>query len=332
MTKKILIDFEKIKDPFSGLGQFCAHLKITFDKAKSPMSLSYWRPGKFQKLAKKIPFILPVSDVFHAVHQDSPYMPWLKKTKYILTIHDLNALYESSQYGTGEFYKFNLQKKIDRADVITFISKFTGDEVAKNFRIDLKKTQVIYNGIALGDKASEPQLVPQGPFLFSVGTVLPKKNFHVLIDFLKLLPEYKIVLAGTTFHAYAKEMQKRIIDEGLAERFFLIGTIDEGHKIWYYQHASAFIFPSLLEGFGLPVAEAMSMGLPLFISDKTCLPEIGGDDAYYFKSFDPEVMRDVFISGMKDFTPEKKLRLIERSKMFDWEKAANTYLNIYKNL
>jgi glycosyltransferase involved in cell wall biosynthesis len=330
MAKKILIDFEKIKDPYSGLGQYCAHLKTFFDK--SPLHLQYWRPGKFQKLAKKIPFILPNTDVFHAVHQDSPYMPWSSKTKYILTIHDLNALQENSYYGTGEFYKMNLQKKIDRADKITFISKYTGDEVANNFNIDPKKTQVIYNGISLGKVAERPTFIPEGKFLFSVGTVLPKKNFHVLIDFLKLIPEYKIVLAGTTFHTYAKEIQKRIKDEGLAERFFLVGTIDEEHKVWYYMHATAFLFPSLLEGFGLPVAEAMSLGLPLFISDKTCLPEIGGEDAYYFKNFEAESMRDVFISGMKNFTPEKKLRLIERSKMFDWKRAADDYLKIYSQI
>lgn len=330
MSKKILIDFEKIKDPYSGLGQFCAHLKTYFDQ--SPLGLHYWRPGKWGKLAKKIPFILPSCDVFHAVHQDSPYLPWSKKTKYVLTIHDLNALYETTQFGTGEFYKQNLQKKIDRASVVTFISKFTGEEVARHFKIDPKKTQIIYNGISLGSQATAPVVIPEGPFLFAVGTVLPKKNFHVLIDFLKLVPEYKIILAGTTFHSYAKEMQKRIVDEGLNDRFFLVGTIDEAHKVWYYQHAAAFIFPSLLEGFGLPVAEAMSMGLPLFLSDKTSLPEIGGDDAYYFKNFEAEHMRDVFLLGMSNFTLEKKARLIERSKMFDWKKAADQFLEIYTRL
>ena len=127
-------------------------------------------------------------------------------------------------------------------------------------------------------------------------------------------------------------MQERIQVEGLSERFFLTGTIPESHKLWYYKHASAFIFPSLLEGFGLPVAEAMSMGLPLFISDKTSLPEIGGEDAYYFDNFDPQSMRDIFISGMNDFSLEKKNRLIERSKMFDWKIAANKYLDIYARI
>lgn len=330
MTKKILIDFDKIKDPYSGLGQFCAHLKFYFDQ--SSLHLKYWIPGKFQKLAKKFPLILPKTDVFHAVHQDSPFMPWSSKTKYVLTIHDLNALYENSSFGTGEFYRHNLQKKIDRASIVTFISKFTQEEVARNFKINPAKTKVIYNGISLGKSAERPAIVPNGAFLFSVGTVLPKKNFHVLIDFLKLLPDSTIILAGTTFHTYAKEMQTRIISEGLEDRFILVGTIEEAHKVWYYQNAQAFLFPSLLEGFGLPVAEAMSMGLPLFLSDKTSLPEIGGEDAYYFKNFQAEHMRDVFLSGMKSFTMEKKLRLIERSKMFDWKKAAGEYLEIYETI
>ncbi|MBC7538679.1 MAG: glycosyltransferase family 4 protein [Bacteriovorax sp.] len=331
MTKKnILVDFEKIKDPYSGLGQFCAHLKTFFDE--SALAIRYWTPGKFQKLAKKFPLILPKCDVFHAVHQDSPYMPWSFKTKYILTIHDLNALHEHTQFGTGDYYKKSLQHKIDRASVITFISKFTQSEVERNFKLEGKKLQVIYNGISLGKTAEKPNELPSGPFLFSVGTVLPKKNFHVLIDFLKLIPGYKIILAGTTFHPYAHEMQKRIESEGLADRFFLVGTIDEPQKLWYYQNASAFIFPSLLEGFGLPVAEAMSLGLPLFISDKTSLPEIGGNDAYYFKNFEANHMRDVFLAGMKEFTPQKSARLIERSKLFNWKLAADSYLKLYKSV
>lgn len=328
MEKKILIDFEKSKDPFSGLGQFCLHLKQQFDKTNA--NISYWIPGKYGKLAKKISFILPKSDVFHGIHQDSPYLPWSGKTKYILTIHDLNALYEGSKYGTGEAYKKSLQKKIDRADIVTFISEFTQSEVAKNFNLEGKQLKVIYNGISLGEKSSAPALIPSGKFIFTVGTVLPKKNFHVLIDMMKGLPDYKLVIAGTTFHSYAKEMIFRISQERLNDRIFLVGTINEEEKLWYYQNACAFVFPSLLEGFGLPVAEAMSQGLPLFLSDKTSLPEIGGPDAYYFKNFDSESMSKVFLEGMTHFTNDQRLRLIERSKQFDWVKAAQSYLDLYR--
>lgn len=329
MTKKILIDFEKIKDPFSGLGQFCAHLKLFFDK--SSLDINYWIPGKFLKLAKKIPFLLSSCDVFHAVHQDSPYIPWRKKTKYILTIHDLNALTENTDSSSQERYKRTLQKKINRADVITFISEFTKSEVEKNFNLKNKRTDIIYNGISLTNSSKAPTIIPDGKIIFSVGTVLPKKNFHVLVDFLKELPaEYKIVLAGTTFHSYAEELKEKIMSNNLSERFFLVGTITEEEKLWYYQHATAFIFPSLLEGFGLPVAEAMSLGLPLFLSDKTSLPEIGGADAFYFHSFEAKKMSEVFTEGIKSFSPETKNRLIERSKIFNWQKAAEKYTQLYK--
>lgn len=331
MTKKILIDFEKIKDPYSGLGQFCAHLKYHFDQ--SSLDINYWIPGKFQKLAKKFPFLLSNCDIFHAVHQDSPYIPWRKKTKYILTIHDLNALTENTDMIYQERYKKTLQKKIDRADAITFISEFTKSEVEKKFNLKNKRTEVIYNGISLTQTSTPPAIIPAGKFIFSVGTVLPKKNFHVLVDFLKELPtEYKIVLAGTTFHSYAEELKEKIISNNLSERFFLVGTISEEEKLWYHQDACAFIFPSLLEGFGLPVAEAMSLGLPLFLSDKTSLPEIGGTDAFYFKSFNPKEMCKVFLEGMKQFSPETKNRLIERSKTFDWKKAADKYIDLYETI
>jgi len=76
----------------------------------------------------------------------------------------------------------------------------------------------------------------------------------------------------------------------------------------------------------------MSLGLPLFLSDKTSLPEVGGPDAFYFKNFEASHMRDVFTTGMDNFNPEQKNRLIERSKLFDWKKAAQEFLKIYSRL
>jgi glycosyltransferase involved in cell wall biosynthesis len=332
MKKTVLIDFQKIEQSFVGLGQFCAHLKIYFDTCSS-MDLVYWMPNKWQKIAKQLPFLLPACDVYHATHQDSPYMPWSKKTKVVLTIHDLNALYQHPKKSYQEKYKKLLQKKINRASVVTFISEFTKSEVEKTLDLSGKRLEVIYNGISLGEKSSRPPFIPEGKIIFSIGTVLPKKNYHVLIDFLKLLPpEYKIVLAGTTYHRYAQEMLEKIKALGIEDRLFLIGTINEEQKRWYYENSCAFVFPSLFEGFGLPVAEAMSLGLPLFISDKTSLPEIGGEDAYYFLDFAPEKMKEVFMNGMQNFNEEKKQRLIQRAKMFDWKKASDKYIEIYQSL
>jgi glycosyltransferase involved in cell wall biosynthesis len=325
----ILIDFEKIKDPYSGLGQFLKHLKIYFDKSK--LNLRYFNPDKFQKVARHISFFVPNCGLFHAIHQDSPYIPFGPSTKYVLTIHDLNSLTENKDAIFQKNYRTKLQNKINRATAITFISHFTRIETEKLFNLGHKKTFVIYNGISLPSESATPQYIPSKKYIFTIGTVVPKKNFHVLIDMMKYLPDYELIIAGTLFHQYAKDMQAKVINEKLEERIRFVGTISDEEKLWYYQHANSFVLPSLLEGFGLPVAEAMSLGLPLFLSDKTSLPEIGGKDAYYFYNFDGANMAEEFLKGIGDFNEEKKARLMERSKLFNWEKAAEKYLEIYQS-
>ena len=329
-NKKILIDFEKIKDPYSGLGQFSFHLKKYFDQ--SPLNIEYFIPGKLQKLAKHFSILLPKSDIFHAIHQDSPYIPSNKKTHYLLTIHDLNALSENPDPQFQSLYKKKLQEKIDRASVITFISNHTNMLCEQNLKLAHKKTFVIYNGISLPEKSALPMYLPQQDYIFTIGTVVPKKNFHVLIDMMEHLPNYHLIIAGTLFHPYAQEMQNTIRSKGLEERIHLIGTINDEFKRWYYENAKAFVFPSLLEGFGLPVAEAMSLGLPLFLSHSTSLPEIGGLEATYFSSFNGMQMAKEFNLGMQYFNDKKKEALIERSKLFDWKQASFKYLELYQTL
>lgn len=331
MAKKILVDFEKIKDPYSGLGQVCLHLKKYFDQ--SDLKINYWIPTSLRKLTKFIPALLPASDVFHAIHQDSPYYPTNKKTKFIFTVHDLNYIYQRKDRPKKVAkYKKTLQKRLDRADVVTFISEFARTDVLNNFKLDIKKTQVIYNGISMGDEEVSPAFLPTKKFLFTMGTVLPKKNFHVLVEMMKHLPDYQLVIAGINHSDYAKKIQEEITKNNLDDQIKLVGTIDEGHKVWYYKHATAFVFPSLFEGFGLPIVEAMSLGLPLFLSKETSIPEIGGSEAYYFDHFEAKSMAQMIEKGMSEFTEEKKQKLIERSKIFSWKEAARAYLALYARL
>ena len=85
----------------------------------------------------------------------------------------------------------------------------------------------------------------------------------------------------------------------------MLGPISEAEKSWYYRTCYAFAFPSLSEGFGLPVAEAMSVGKPLFLSDRTALPEIGRDIAFYFRDFNEHRMQHVFRRGMEKYSDHK---------------------------
>lgn len=339
----IVIEMDKIRDLFSGLGQFCWHLGKEFLGDQSiayyiPASERHLFPGKelisLKKIHRKIRFLAPKAKVWHAIHQDSPFLPRNRDAKIVLTIHDLNYIYEHDDPKLQKKYLKELQKKIDRASGLTFISQFTQQEVARYLRIDHRPQAVIYNGICFDPHIipAPPKRMPAGKFFFSIGTVLPKKNFHVLVEMMKYLPDYHFVLAGSRFHSYAREIEELAKKFGVVDRFILLGTISEAEKRWLHQNCAAFVFPSLFEGFGLPVAEAMSFGKPLFLSDKTSLPEVGGDDAFYFPSFEADSMAKTIQAGLAQFDDDRQARLIERSELFNWTTAAKDYRHFYRQL
>jgi glycosyltransferase involved in cell wall biosynthesis len=104
-------------------------------------------------------------------------------------------------------------------------------------------------------------------------------------------------------------------------------------KSWYFNNCNAFAFPSISEGFGLPVVEAMSCGKPLFLSTRTSLPEIGGDVSFYFNDFNPEHIQNVFASGMKKYNANGlREKIKQRGTNFCWHKAAAEYLQVYRSL
>jgi glycosyltransferase involved in cell wall biosynthesis len=144
----------------------------------------------------------------------------------------------------------------------------------------------------------------------------------------------ELVIAGPAddpdYLHYMKDSARRL---GVDEKLRMLGPITEAEKSWYYQNCYAFAFPSLSEGFGLPVAEAMSVGKPLFLSDKTALPEIGKDVAFYFSDFDEHYMQHVFISGMESYKKHRmEDRIKKRSSEFCWQKAASQYIDLYRSL
>lgn len=346
-NSQVVIDCDKMKAQNTGLHFFCLHLVNAIQRIaeEDGESISTFAPARVkQYLSDSITnidrglldrFYLRLPDnykVWHQTFQLGKYMPCTDQ-KVVLTIHDLNFLYERDQKGLKSGLK-RIQHNMDRADSLVAISEFTKQDILAHLDTQGKEIQVIYNGCPIynGSITVPTDYIPQRPFLFSLGTVLPKKNFHVLPCLLKET-DYELVIAGN-LSDYTNDIMEEARKWNVAERIHIIGPVAEGVKHWYYQNCSAFMFPSVAEGFGLPVVEAMYYGKPVFLSRHTSLPEIGGEAAIYFNmGFDRELMQEEFQKGMELFqtaiTPEA---IRAQALKFSWDEAAKEYWKIYKSL
>lgn len=347
----IFIDTERLRDLNSGLGQFCLQLglqlvrqrpdsaQLTFLVPEGQQGIfgpdvayqtaTWWRkwysPGRY--------------DVWHCMHQDSRFLPASKKNRLILTIHDLNFLERPDYDDAKKARKLAvLQRKVDRASALTTISEYTASVVRQHLKLLNTPLSVIHNGYSapsdsINQSATQP-LPIQNPYFLFVGVIHPRKNLHTLLPLLEAFPEWRLVLAGPDGHPYATHLRQQAQQLEIADRLIMTGAVDEATKNGLYQACDAFLFPSLSEGFGLPVVEAMSYGKPVFLSRRTSLPEIGGKDAYYFESEEPESMAETIFDGLNDFqaNPFRADRLRQQAARFSWERAAQQYWKLYSEV
>jgi len=350
-TRNILFDCERMKYPHTGLYHFCLQLGRALIKNSdlSKEKISFYlpaSPGKiFGENANYIiqnslhKFIFPPVKkykIWHGTYQGSNYIPFSSAVRKVLTIHDLNFLYEHEK--REEKIKRSLrkiQKQIDQADKICTISSYVKNDVLKHLNIKDKEIEVIYNGCNINHiaKLQPPAGAPRQPFIFTIGTIMNKKNFHVLPALLRN-NDFKLVIAGIVQQQdYQNKIKDEALKHGVADRVIFTGTVSDNDKEWYLQNCEAFIFPSIAEGFGLPVIEAMAFGKPVFLSAATSLPEIGGDLAYYFETFDPDDMQCTFQNGMAHYkTAGNASDIIDRAFSFNWDTAAKKYLELYRTL
>ena len=195
---------------------------------------------------------------------------------------------------------------------------------------------MIYNGIKDTDLElqKKPEYIKDDKkFFFTIGQTRAKKNFKTLIPMMKFLPEYKLYICGKPYSKHYYELQ-RIKEEWGTENVIFTGEISNAEKNWMYAHCEAFLFPSLLEGFGLPVLEAMRFNAKVFSSIFTSLPEVCKNHATYFDSYVPEEMAATVKAGIaqwsKDSEEAKAAR--EYSLGYTYSKYTQTYINLYKKM
>lgn len=350
--RKIVFDCERMKYPDTGLYHYCLNLGKYLEKNirlgeeelffYSPPDEQHWAFNKANYISQHPlhKFVQPplrTFDIWHATYQSTHYMPLRnRRIKVVLSVHDLNFMYdERKSPAKKQRYLRYLQHLIDRADAIICISQFCKKDVLQHCAIKDKPLFVIHNGTNMLESPllNANSYKPRKPFLFSIGVINRKKNFHVLLPLLQR-NTLELVIAGKFDDShYLSLLRKQSKELGVEDNLHLLGPVSENEKAWYFNHCNAFAMPSISEGFGLPVVEAMSCGKPLFLSDKTALPEIGGDVSFYFKDFQPDHMEEVFNIGMSRYANEdfqKKIK--ERGLNFNWHRSARRYLDVYRSL
>jgi glycosyltransferase involved in cell wall biosynthesis len=351
-TNRVILDCDLMKFPNTGLFHYCLNLGNYVNEllaADSEDLMKFYVPPaqahcfKDQRLVikenKSHKFIRPFMlgcKLWHAPFQSGRIYPFDNPSvRVLLTIHDLNAMHEDLPKSEQEKSVAHTQKLINRSSALVCISEFCKADVLKYCDVGNKPVYVIHNGThAVGIPFLGPaSYKPVRPFLFAMGDVNRKKNFHTLMP-LMAANHFELIIAGRLAEG---DYIQNILDEaemlGIKDRVHILGPVTEGEKAWYLENCMAYIHPSLAEGFGAPVVEAMSFGKPLFLSHLTSLPEIGGDVAFYFKSFDPGHMTEVLYEGLQYFQKNGLSQKIkERSTHFNWREKAKQYRDVYHSL
>jgi len=343
-SRELLIALDSMKYPNTGLFHFGKslgkaisehkedELPITFYMNKRYFGMFGWKGIGYLATRELYKLFFPYRyAVYHFTDQYARLPLTRVKGRKILTIHDLNQLHEPGRSkGKIEKYLKRFRKYIHHCDVVVAISHFVAEDILRQFPEAKDKVTVIHNG---ADKleVSEgyvPSYRPDGEFLFALGLVSSKKNFHVIPPLL-VGNELKLIISGIIVKEYKERICAVARKHGVLDRVVFTGPVSDQDKAWYYKNCKAFIFPSLAEGFGLPVIEAMHFGKPVFLSTKTSLPEIGGTHAFYFEHFEATYMQRVFANGMNQFNELAAENMKVYAEQFSWENAAKRYLDIY---
>ncbi len=355
MTKSVCLDCEPLRDPHSGFSHFVRPLAGELIRQNERFRLScYVPPGVVGALGPGVRYVVQRSHqkyvhpgawrfrLWHATSQLSWYVPPGPRPRVVLTVHDLNFLHESPDERTYTRQLALVRRNLARADFIATISDFVRQDILTHAdllgyrgRQPLRYVRRGVETLALPPADHTPAYRPAGPFLFALGSVNAKKNFHVLPALLPGTDLELLVAGGLAEPDYVARIRAAAAECGVANRVRVLTRISEADKAWYFQHCRAYLQPSLAEGFGLPVVEAMQLGKPVFLSELTSLPEVGGAAARYFPDFSADAMRRVLAAGLREYDADPgacAAALRAHAATFSWAQTAADYLAVYEEV
>lgn len=293
--------------------------------------------------------VLEQIDIFHGLDQAGiPF--FFKKGKCVVTFHDVIALVLPETFPLKYRLVFQVGFSAIRrqADMVIVPSESAREDVVRYLKVDQGRIVIIPYGCEerfrpVGDPERFEAVrrkygLPERYVLF-VGVLQPRKNVATLLRAFSLLvveklgQDLKLVVAGESGWGLT-EIRKMVGSLGLQDRVVFAGSIEDEDLPDLYRGAHLFVYPSLYEGFGLPILEAMACGIPVITSNISSMPEVAGDAAVLVDPRDPEGLASAMASVLTDEALREKLgqKGIARARGFSWDAVARKTLEVYTSL
>ncbi len=359
---KLLINASILSDKNTGLGVYtrcvlekvCPLLienKIYFDiaclnPAFLPESLrEYCIVISFKNYIERIKAIEKISGNYDLIWSTTQHGIKNKKVKQIVTIHDLIPIfYPKGRLHQYFYYKIILPKILNKNTHIITVSRNTKNDIIKKYHISTDKIHVISENINHQNcdnlefyDIKEKYGIENQKYFCITGIHYNYKNIHSVIKSYyknKDLQEIKVVIIGNDNCKYGLYLKKLVKKYKLTQYFIFTGYIDNNKKNDLLRNCLAAVYPSKYEGFGLPILEAMNIGVPVICSNTSSLPEVGGDGALYFDPNSINDIREKMIMIMND--RDLRMNLINKGYInagrFSWSNVSLDIFELIKKL
>lgn len=346
---KNLLDTDKENQYFL----FLYDTRIKLDEFKQDNVQIIYFPG-LENIGK-IPFLyrhilVPrVLKLYHldVYHNPAYIIPFFYFGRSVITVHDLAYYKNPAWFPEHQYFNTRILTPLSiyKAKKIIAVSESTKNDLIKYFKVKPEKIEVILEGVddycnlAVDDEKIDVKFKISSPYFLALGTLEPRKNLVRLIEsfniFLTENPDsnFKLVLAGKKGWKY-ELIFETIKKLNLEAKVIWVGYVHLPEKIYLLKNSFALVFPSLYEGFGLPILEAMNMGVAVVTSNVASIPEIVIDNAVLIEPEDTNSIKE----GLNKIYRDQELRqkLIERGKgiarHFTWEKSAQKTLELFESL
>lgn len=292
-----------------------------------------WRNHQFKKYVEKIK---------PSLYHETNYIPLdFEGGPTLITVYDLSLIRHPEWHPKDrvKYFEKYFLKKIGQAELIITISEFSKKEIITLLGLRPNKIYVTYLGVN-GTFSPEGERMEGLPFeyILFVGNLEPRKNLITLFQVYRSLPRslkerFPLVIAGAVGWN-TRELEKALLMFPEDEKPILIGYVPQHLLPQLYRGASLFVYPSLYEGFGLPVLEAMASGIPVLASNTTSLPELVEHAGILVNPNDIDGLKEALVELLSDEKKRKALSLIgiERAKQFSWEKCARETIEVYQKV